>query len=152
MKDKPQKLYVSFLSLLLASVITILGWFILSNLAAKRDRINKQRDLRVEYLIGAYSKLANASWRDPESGTSYYADVETAMADIQLFGTDSQIAKAKKIMDDFQRTRCSSLDELLRDLRDDLRYEMDLSKIEGNVQWFRPEGAPTHIPMTKKNR
>ncbi len=144
------KLFVSLFPLLLTTGAAMWGYHRVSNLAAKRDRINKQHDLRIEYLIGAYSKLANASWRDPEPGSPYFRDMETAMADIQLFGTDSQISKAKSFMNEFQKTKYGSMDELLRELRDDLRCEMDLSKIEGNVQWFRPEGAP--IPLTTNEK
>ena len=128
--------------LLLTTGLALYGYHIVDNLAAKRDRINQQRDLRIEYLINAYSKLANAIWRDPKPGSPYFTDMETAMADIQLFGTESQIEKAKEVMDEFQRTKYGPVNELLRELRDDLRQEMDLSKIKGNVQWFRPEGAP----------
>lgn len=150
MKEKIWKLLERFIPLFLTMAIAFVGWHTVDNLAAKRDRANKQRDLRIEYLISAYSKLANASWRDPKPKSQYFADMETAMADIQLFGTDSQIENAKTMMNEFQKTGSSSLNELLRDLRNDLRREMDLPEIEGKVQWFRPEGAPTHLPTTEK--
>ena len=139
-----------YIPLLLAAVLAIFGWHKVDNLAAERDRTNRQRDLQIEYLISAYSKLANASGRDPKPGSQYFADMETAMADIQLFGADSQIEKAKKIMDEFQKTRCGPVNELLTDLRDDLRREMDLSRIKGDVQWFRPGGVTTPRSKTKK--
>lgn len=122
----------------------------MDNLAAKRDRTNRQRDLRIEYLTSAFRKLANASWRDPEPGSQYFADVETAMADIQLFGTNSQIANAKKMMNEAQTAEQCSVNELLKDLRNDLRQEMHLPEIEGNVQWFRPGGVTNPRPTTKK--
>ena len=127
--------------LLLTAILTLVLYFIGDYLAARRDTTNKQRDLRIEYLISAYSKLSNATQRAPESGSPYFADVETAMADIQLFGTDSQIEKACRTMDEFQKERYLKLNELLRELRDDLREEMDLSKIESDVQWIRFDGA-----------
>ena len=93
MKEKIWKLLERLVPLLVTAIIAFFGWQRVDNLAAKRDRTNKQRDLRIEYLISAFSKLANASWRDPKAGSQYFADMETAMADIQLFGTDSQIER-----------------------------------------------------------
>lgn len=149
MKKKICKVLLErYIPLLLTALVAIYSWYKVDNLAAKRDRANKQLDLQIEYLIGAYSKLTNATWREPQPGSQYFADMETAMSDIQLFGTDSQIIKAKEIMKEFQETGLGSLDELITELRDDLRREMDLSKIEGNIQWFRPEGAP-NLPKTK---
>ncbi|HCO95504.1 MAG TPA: hypothetical protein DIU00_16410 [Phycisphaerales bacterium] len=145
MKEKSCKVYFweRIFPLLVTAIITLIIYFFGNYLAAKRERANKQRDLRIEYLISAYNKLANASWREPKPESQYFADMETAMADIQLFGTDSQITKANKFMGDFQKKGSASMDKLLRDLRDDLRREMDLSRIDESVQWFRPEGAPT---------
>jgi len=144
------KLLEKLIPLLVTTAVAIGGWYGVNHFAAKRDRANKQRDLRIEYLISAYSKLANASWRDPKVGSRYFKDMETAMADIQLFGTDSHIKKANEIMDEFQRTGYGTLNKLLRELRDDLRQEMNLSKIEGDVQWFRPEGVPKPRSTTEQ--
>jgi hypothetical protein len=127
--------------LLFTAIVALGGYWLLHHFSAKRDRVNKQRDLRIEYLISTYSRLANANLRKPEPGSQYFRDMETAMDDIQLFGTDSQIKKANEMMDEFQETRSARLNELLRDLRDDLRQEMDLPEIKRDVQWFRPEGV-----------
>lgn len=137
--------------LLLTAGLTLFGWYKADGFAAKRDRANKQRDLRIEYLINSYSKLANASQRKPISGSQYFADMESAMADIQLFGTNSQVTKAKAMMDEFQRTGRGPLNELLRELRDDLRREMNLPEIDEDVQWFRPEGALMPLQTIKGN-
>ncbi len=131
-----------FIPLALTAIIAVGGWFIGHQLSAERDRINKQREIRVGYLINAYRRLANASMRQPEKGSQYYRDMESAMADIQLFGKESQINQAKHFMEEFQKTGKGPLDELLNTLRDDLRKEMNLSKVKTNIQWFRPEGAP----------
>lgn len=134
----------------MTAILTLFLYFKWDSLAAIRDRANKQRDLRIEYLISAYSKLANATQRAPESGSQYFADVETAMADIQLFGTDSQIEKARRTMDEFQKEGHLTLNELLKDLRDNLRRDMELSKIKRDVQWLRFEGAAIPRPTTKQ--
>ena len=128
--------------LLLTAVIGLGGYYFVDSLAAKRDRANKRRDLRTEYLISAFRKLANASERHHKPGSQYLADIETAMADIQLFGRDSQIEKANETMDKLQQGENGLVNELLRDLRNDLRKEMDLSRIKGNVQWLRIDVVP----------
>ena len=134
----------------LAAIVAVAGWFIGHSLSVERDRANKQRDLRIEYLIDAYRRLANASWRPPEPGSQYFRDMESAIADIQLFGTESQIGQAKNFMSEFQKTGRGPLDKLLNNLRNDLRKEMNLPEIKANVQWFRPEGAPT-LESKKQN-
>ncbi len=139
-----------YIPLLLTAGVAIFGWHVVDDLASKRDRANKQRDLRIEYLIGTYSRLSGALWRDAKPGCQYYRDMESAVADIQLFGTDSQIEKSNKMMDEFQKTKYGPLNSLLTELRDDLRQEMDLSKIEGDVRWFRPEGVPISPATTEK--
>ena len=139
-----------FIPLGLTAIIAIAGWFIVHDLSVQRDINNKLRDLRIEYLINAYSRLANASMRMPEPGSQYFRDMESAMADIQLFGTQSQIEQAKHFMDEFQKTGKASMDTLLNNLRNDLRKEMKLSDIKTNVKWFRPEGSPP-LETGKKN-
>ena len=127
--------------LLITTMIAIIGWFAAHRLAANRDRVNKHRDIRIEYLIKAYQKLENAVHRKPEPNSSYFQDMESTVADIQLFGTESQIEKVKTFLNEFEEKGKGSLDDLLNDLRDELRKELDLSKVEGNVRWFRPEGV-----------
>lgn len=135
-------LFEKYIPLLLTAGLAVYGWHIIDNLSAQRDRANKQRDMRFEYLITAYSRLADATQREPKPESKYIRDMETAMADIQLFGTDSQITDAKKFMNEFQKNGRGSMNDLLKKLRNDLRREMDFSKVEGDVQYFRPEGIP----------
>ena len=143
-------LWKSLFPLLVTAILTLFLYFKGDSLAARRDRINKQRDLRIEYLISAYSKLSNATQRAPESGSKYFEDVETAMADIQLFGTDSQIEQARRTMDEFQKEGKLTLNELLKDLRDNLRRDMEFSNIERDVQWIRFEGEATPSQSAKR--
>jgi hypothetical protein len=131
-----------FIPLVLTAVVAICGWFIGHELTIESDRINKQRDIRIEYLVSAYRRLANASMRAPQPNSQYFRDMESAMADIQLFGTEIQINQARTFMEEFQKTGKGPMDDLLNNLRNDLRKEMNLSETKINVQWFRPDGAP----------
>lgn len=131
-----------FIPLALTAVIAICGWFVVHQLSVSRDRLNKHRDIRIHYLTSAYQRLANASMRPPSKNFPYFKDMESAIADIQLFGTEKQIEIANAFMEEFQKTNKGSLDSLLNDLRNDLRNELELTKLKDNVRWFRPEGTP----------
>jgi len=130
-----------FFQLLVTTLIVIMGWFVAHRLAAERDRINKHRDIRMGYLISAYQRLENAVHRKPEPNSPYFRDMESSVADIQLFGNESQMKKVEIFLDEFAEGGLGGLDGILNDLRDELRGELGLSKIEGNVRWFRPEGS-----------
>jgi hypothetical protein len=125
-------------ALIITSLITLAGWFILNCLNSERERKNKLRDIRVSYLIDAYRKLANASQRSP-SLANYHRDVESAISDIQLFGTETQIDLLKRSINNVNYDSLVKFDydPILNDLRNSLRKEIDLSPLEGNVQWFR---------------
>ena len=48
------------LTLLIPTVVAIVSWFVGSWLSVSRDRANKRRDLRVQYLVEAYRRLEAA--------------------------------------------------------------------------------------------
>lgn len=124
--------------LLITAVVTICGWYIAHLLAAKRDRRNKQRELRTNYLIEAWRKLEYASNRKGVNAIEY---VERPIADIQLFGTKKQIELTLKIATELAETRGTNLIELLTELRQDLRRELNLEKIDTPIRVFR-DGLP----------
>ena len=57
-------------------------------------------------------------------------NLESAIADIQLFGTKGQSVLAQQIAHQFADEGHTSFDELLNMLRADLRQELDLEKLE----------------------
>lgn len=130
-----------FCPLLITTLVVIIGWYIVHFFTAKRDQENKKREIRVRYLIEAFQLLANASQRKPEPNSQYFHDMESAVADIQLLGTESQVENLNVFLNEFASEGIGSLDGLLSDLRDDLRYELKLTEIVEKVRWFRPEGG-----------
>ena len=126
-------------------VVTVLvalgGWFVVHRLTAWRDRVNHKRKIRTEFLIKAFQNLANAANRPPSS--SYFRDMEAAVADIQLFGSKSQIQLVESFTKEFSEKNFASLNPLLNSLREDLRKELGYEPVEANVRWFRPESSPT---------
>jgi len=126
------------LGILIPALITVAGWFFGSYLNSERERKAKLREIKISYLIDAYRKLANSTKRNSKA-TSYYRDLESAFSDIQLFGTDKQIEELRSsiihgkdgVIDKIM------LDDILNDLRNSLRKEIELDSVSGNVFWLR---------------
>lgn len=128
--------------LLITAVVTIFGWYIVHLFAAKRDRKNKQRELRVNYLIEAWRKLEYSANRKNVDMTEY---IEKPIADIQLFGTKKQVELSIKIAHELAEQQESSLIDLLTELRKDLRRELDLEQLITPIKVFR-NGLPRQAP------
>jgi len=124
-------------SLLITSVITIIGWVFGSYLNSKRDRENKLRDIKLTYLIDAYRKMAYSSQRTTNY-EHFKFDMESAISDIQLFGSKEQIELLNKAIVDLNKHKIGlDADLILNNLRDELRKEINLELINSNVQWVR---------------
>ncbi|MCE0499477.1 MAG: hypothetical protein LV481_16165 [Methylacidiphilales bacterium] len=125
----------TILTLLASTTIVVMGWYVVHRLTTARDLANKRRELRVGYLIEAYRRLENISNRDPEEVIA--SELERAVADIQLFGSLSQVALVREFCLGFVEKRIFSLDPLLNDLRNDLRRELNLESVSSNVVFLR---------------
>lgn len=81
---------------------SILAWYLSSHDLKKQDRDNKRREIRLQYLIDAYRRLESSGNRKLEPGSIHAMNLESAIADIQLFGTAKQAKYAgdlpKKVM------------------------------------------------------
>ncbi|MCC9017333.1 hypothetical protein [Flavobacterium lipolyticum] len=102
--------------LLITSIITMFGWFILHKLGQKRDLENKRKDLRITYLIEAWKKLEYASNRELNE-LEFIEYIENSIALIQLFGTTNQIILAKNIADDMKKNYDNELRFNIRRLK-----------------------------------
>jgi hypothetical protein len=122
--------------LLVTTVIAVAGWWVAHSTATKRDQANKRRDLRIQYLIDAYRRLESVSNRD-ENSPEWAQGLESAIADIQLFGSAGQVALAKKFATDMAGKSQASADDLLNDLRRDLREELNLESVPSDVKFLR---------------
>jgi hypothetical protein len=88
-------------------------------------------------LIEAYRRLATATERK-ETNAEYVAALDSAIVDVQLFGTPDQIASAQEFAKQLAEHRAAQLTELLASLRDDLREELKLDRVEGPLVVLRP--------------
>jgi len=84
--------------------------------------------MRIEYLLAAYRRLEGASNRAITS--AHEADIESALTDIQLLGSPSQVALAHDFANSFAKERRADSGPLLDDLRDSLRRELLLDPVQ----------------------
>ncbi|MGC2457045.1 MAG: hypothetical protein WA435_03510 [Gallionellaceae bacterium] len=134
------------LKLFVPAIVAILGWFAAHQFNVYRDRANKRRDLRVQYLLEAYRRLEFAANR-PEAGKEEQDKFESALADIQLLGTEQQIEELMKFLAEFNSS-VASINPLLELLRSHLRRELKLEKNIPGIKIFRFENRH---PDTKQN-
>jgi hypothetical protein len=85
--------------------------------------------MRIQFLLGAYRSLADASNRELQGSTDDARAFEQALEDIQLLGSKGQAEKARKVAEVMASKGGASTDDLLRTLRDDLRGELSLSAL-----------------------
>lgn len=118
-----------------AIVAVILG-FLAHRLAASRDLANRKREARLKALEAAYIRLANSSNRAVLTN-ELKDDLETFVAEIQLYGTPRQIVLMTEIVERFTKPGRVPYDAMLEDLRDTIRAELNLERVSGRVWWLR---------------
>ena len=124
------------LTLSIPVVLALVGWFVVHGLNSRRDLANQRRQLKTQYLIEAFRRVEAAAHRDrklPEDIRGF----ESAMADIQLFGSDKQIRLAHDFMNRMAAASGTTVDELLEELRQDLREELNLELTDRRIAVFR---------------
>jgi hypothetical protein len=118
------------------AVVAVIGWFAAHQFNVYRDRQNKRRDLRVQFLLDAYRRLESAANR-PKKTQEQTLAFESAVADIQLLGTPEQVAATVRYLHEHAAGGGALIDELLRLLRNDLRKEVGLPGKVLNAVIFR---------------
>jgi hypothetical protein len=127
---------------LLAALGAVLGrvW------GVRSEAVSRRRELRVVALIEAWRKVERASMR---GDAERMLGLEEALADIQLFGTPSQVARAASVvrsMNDGTRGT-DGLGELLQALREELRGELHLAQVDGPPVSLR--ATPWAVPRAR---
>jgi hypothetical protein len=92
-----------FWQLLVTAIVAFAGALLAHTLAAKRDRANKRREQRISFLIEAYRRIESAVNRPSDSSAA--AALESAVADIQLFGNRKQVELVQTISPNLQNIR-----------------------------------------------
>ncbi|HUW12914.1 MAG TPA: hypothetical protein VM537_24520 [Anaerolineae bacterium] len=138
------------LPVIVGMVIAVAGWVVGYYSGSARDREAKRREIRVQYLIEAYRRLEYATDRPmlkPEDLLDYGHDVEKALGDIQLFGTEEQAELAKGVVASMKATgEYAETVTLLKALRADLRQELNLDPLDGPPERLRIILKPQEPP------
>jgi len=124
------------LPLLVTTVVALSGWFVAHLLASHRDRTAKRRETRTAYLIEAYRRFESVCHRPP-LGRAEVRDLESAVADIQLFGTPEQISLVDGFIRQYSVERSGNVDPLLASLRSELRSELGLGRAADSTFFLR---------------
>ncbi|MBI2516860.1 MAG: hypothetical protein HYV95_08080 [Opitutae bacterium] len=128
-------LWTILLPVAIAGLITALGWLAVHRLTLQREKKNKARELRVQYLAKACRTFARTVL-DGEV-TPMAKEVEEAVADVYLFGTQEQISLVRKFTEEFAARQTADLDELMKSLRNDLRSELELPPLLEKPTWLK---------------
>lgn len=124
-----------FAQLAVTLVVAVLGGWSGHHLSMRRDLAGERRKLRVSYLLEAYRRLEGAANRGDASRCR--PEYESAIADIQLLGSPRQVSLARQFAIEIATKRTSSLDDLLFDLRQSLRAELELEPVSEKIIFLR---------------
>ena len=135
-----------YIALAVTNLIVVGGWAfsILQNRSALR------RSQRVRALAEAYDTLVRAgidggkpARRDAAGNViDYSRDLERAIANVHLYGSQEQVELANKFVRTLSKDKVYAADELVGAIRDDVRQEMGMA---------RYAGAPIFLKQTIKS-
>lgn len=133
----------------LAAFVAILGWGVSHYLSVSKDQKAKRRDMRIQFLLEAYRRLEAAANR-PESGKEEQDRFESALADIQLLGTKTQIEELMRFLEQWNSSEGNaSINPLLEVIRTHLREELGLEKNIPGIKIFRFEKRHPNMALKR---
>ena len=112
------------ISILVPAAIAVIGWFVVHRFSSRKDLAARRRDLIVGYLIDAYRKLEKSA--DAAEPSDSWDGMESAIADIQLFGSERQVTLAQQFAKEIAFNQTAFATTLLEELRQSLRTELKL--------------------------
>lgn len=127
----------TFFAIYIPAILTIAGWWYTYKTQVKQDLANKKKEKVVEYLIVTYKGLSNSVHRgNIEDFPKQYLEFEAALSYIQLLGSSEQIDLARTIANNMSESATADIDKLLKDLRSELRKELDLTDLGNKAPFF----------------
>lgn len=118
--------YKEYWNLLIPALVVVIGWGVVDLLSKARDVRNKKREIISIYLIEAYRNIEDGCGRDESFTNARKRKMEKAIADIQLFGSKSEVEAAKKFTDNMNSNQSGDPRDVLILLRTNLRRELKL--------------------------
>jgi hypothetical protein len=129
------------MKLLIPAVVVMIGWIISHQFSSWRDRENRRREHRLNYLIDAFRSISKASHHPALHEIAQ--DIERAVSDIQFLGSQRQIKAAQEFANSLAGSKKADLDPLLTSLRDELRREVGREPFTGPILWLKiSKGKP----------
>ena len=123
-------------------VLAVIAAAVAHYFAQERELAAKQREYRLRYLVSSFQSLADCTHRRELAATDRAGVLEAVIADLQLFGSDEVVYAARQFATEMGSQGGASADSLVNLVRDELRREMGLEHISGNLLWLRlPEGT-----------
>ena len=110
------------MNIIMSTLSALFGLILGHWLGCRRDFENKKREIRINYLIEAYRKLERGAI--PNAKNFDKGDFESAIADIQMLGNIEQVNIAYEFAIKAAQGDGSKLQELLENLRMELRNEL----------------------------
>lgn len=127
---------IDYLKIVTTIILAVIGWVIGHYFTDRRAISSKRREIVSEHLINAYRILTNEI-AHREQIPERVKSLENILSDIQLFGSLEQVNLAKALADEVAAKKVFELDPLINSLRNDLRTELNLNAVAGNVKWLR---------------
>ena len=132
--------FKEIIALSVTILLAVAGWMVSHGLSVKREIEQKKREIRVQHLREAYLKLANVA--DTGDLETNILDIQRAFNDIQLFGELSQIDLIERIIRQVTEEGSAKIDDLLKELRNEIREHIGLKRIDEYRLYIRVEGRP----------
>jgi len=122
---------VEYFKIIVAVIVSAIGWVIAHNFTSKRDVTNAQRATRVQAFTEAYKALVRSGLEkellptDKDGKVVNKAiPVEDAIAIIHLYGTEEQSQMASKYASNFANNSSADCTELVNSLRKTIRENL----------------------------
>jgi hypothetical protein len=138
------------LSLSVPALVALVGWYVVSLFATRRDRETKRREIRTQHLIEAYRLFASVSNRAFTDETK--RSLETAITEIQLLGSRRVVALADQWVDAYSKGIQGFTSPLATALRDELRTELGLENLDKPPKVLRISDEPKNGPNSVVER
>lgn len=113
-------------------LLAAFGWMFGYITSLKVNMKARKKELITKYLIQAYTDLCDECHRGRVS-----TKIETALSQIQLFGTEKQIEMTQLAIERLAKSKSADIDSLLFELRNSLRYELGIEKTSIPIGFIR---------------
>ena len=114
------------LAALLASAVVVVGW----NVSSRQSVDEARRQFETRYLVDSFRvvySVSNVRCMQPSESEA----LTQAVGDLNVFGTPAQVDMARRFAAAMANGGMASADELLKDLRDELRRALAMDSLEG---------------------